>query len=84
MPPPEEAGRDPAEIRRLYNVSGTITDGARGELLQGPPEHWIETLVDWATRLHVDTFVFWPDEATPEQVERFAAEVVPGVRAATA
>lgn len=24
----------------------------------------------------VNTFVFWPKEATPEQVERFAAEVV--------
>ena len=78
----EEAGRDPASIRRLYNVSGTVTDGARGELLQGPPEHWVETLADWATRLHVDTFVFWPQEAVREQVERFAAEVVPGVRAA--
>jgi alkanesulfonate monooxygenase SsuD/methylene tetrahydromethanopterin reductase-like flavin-dependent oxidoreductase (luciferase family) len=76
----EEAGRDPASIRRLYNVSGTVTDGSRGELLQGPTEHWVETLADWATRLHVDTFVFWPQEAVPEQVERFATEVVAGVR----
>lgn len=80
----EQAGRDPAEVRRLYNVPGTITDGARGELLEGPSEHWVETLADWATRLHVDTFVFWPKEATPEQVERFATEVAPAVRAATA
>ena len=80
----EEAGRDPAAIRRLYNVSGRITDGAHGELLEGPPEHWVEILVDWAVRLHVDSFVFWPQEATPEQVERFASEVAPAVRAATA
>jgi alkanesulfonate monooxygenase SsuD/methylene tetrahydromethanopterin reductase-like flavin-dependent oxidoreductase (luciferase family) len=78
----EAAGRDPASIRRLYNISGTITGGTRGELLQGPPEHWVETLADWATRLHVDTFVFWPQEALPEQVERFAAEVMPAMRAA--
>jgi alkanesulfonate monooxygenase SsuD/methylene tetrahydromethanopterin reductase-like flavin-dependent oxidoreductase (luciferase family) len=78
----EEAGRDPASVRRLYDVSGTVTDGTLGELLQGPPEHWVETLADWATRLHVDTFVFWPQEAVREQVERFAADVVPAVRAA--
>jgi hypothetical protein len=35
-------------------------------------------------RLHVDTFIFWPQEPEPHQVERFAAEVVPAVRAATA
>jgi alkanesulfonate monooxygenase SsuD/methylene tetrahydromethanopterin reductase-like flavin-dependent oxidoreductase (luciferase family) len=80
----EQAGRDPAEVRRLYNISGRITEGARGELLEGPPEHWVETLADWAMRLHVDSFVFWPKEATPEQVERFASEVAPAVRAATA
>jgi alkanesulfonate monooxygenase SsuD/methylene tetrahydromethanopterin reductase-like flavin-dependent oxidoreductase (luciferase family) len=80
----EKAGRDPAAIRRVYNVSGTITDGARGRLLEGPPEHWVETLADWATRLHVDTFIFWPQEPEPHQVERFAAEVVPALRAATA
>ncbi len=80
----EEAGRDPAEIRRLYNFPGTITDGARGELLEGPPEHWVETLADWAVGLHVDSFVFWPQNATPEQVERFASEIAPAVRAATA
>ncbi|MGH3093452.1 MAG: LLM class flavin-dependent oxidoreductase, partial [Gaiellaceae bacterium] len=80
----EQSGRDPADIRRLYNVSGRITEGARGELLEGPPEHWVETLADWAMRLHVDSFVFWPKESTPEQVEHFASEVAPAVRAATA
>ncbi len=76
------AGRDPAEIRHAYNVSGTITDGERGEgPLDGPPAHWAETLADWADRLAVDTFIFWPrgDDAVA-QVERFAAEVVPAVR----
>ncbi len=33
------AGRDPAAIRRLYNVSGTIVDGPVRERLQGPPDH---------------------------------------------
>ena len=41
----EAAGRDPRSIRRIYNVMGEITDGPVQSLLQGPPEHWVETLV---------------------------------------
>jgi hypothetical protein len=75
-----EAGRDPAEIRRVYNVGGTIADGPERGLLDGPPEHWIETLTGFAAELGFDTFVFWPEGDLLEQVERFAQEVVPGVR----
>jgi alkanesulfonate monooxygenase SsuD/methylene tetrahydromethanopterin reductase-like flavin-dependent oxidoreductase (luciferase family) len=76
-----DAGRDPAEIRRLYNVSGRITDGDRGEgPLDGPVDHWAETLSRWATELGLDTFVFWPGEASREQIERFASDVAPAVR----
>lgn len=59
------AGRDPAELRRLYNLSDTDP----------------HTLADYATELGFDTFVFWPegdDEAT--EIERFATDVVPAVR----
>jgi len=76
-----EAGRDPAEIRRLYNLSGKITDGARGQAaLEGPAEHWVDTLAGWATQEGVDTFIASPGEGSLEQVERFAGEVVPAVR----
>jgi alkanesulfonate monooxygenase SsuD/methylene tetrahydromethanopterin reductase-like flavin-dependent oxidoreductase (luciferase family) len=75
-----EAGRDPGEIRRLLNVSGKIVDGDVEELLVGPPEHWIETLAGFATDLGFDTFVLWPTGAPQEQLERFAAEVVPALR----
>jgi alkanesulfonate monooxygenase SsuD/methylene tetrahydromethanopterin reductase-like flavin-dependent oxidoreductase (luciferase family) len=79
-----EAGRDPASIRRLYNVSGAIgEDGGEG-VLQGPPEHWVETLTGWATELGFDTFVFWPQADRHEQIERFAGEVAPAVREAVA
>jgi alkanesulfonate monooxygenase SsuD/methylene tetrahydromethanopterin reductase-like flavin-dependent oxidoreductase (luciferase family) len=74
------AGRDPSEIRRVYNVGGTIADGSTRELLKGPPEHWIETLSGFARELGFDTFVFWPDEEPLRQLERFALEVVPGLR----
>jgi alkanesulfonate monooxygenase SsuD/methylene tetrahydromethanopterin reductase-like flavin-dependent oxidoreductase (luciferase family) len=75
-----QAGRDPSEIRRVYNVSGTITDGPTRGLLDGPPEHWVETLTSFATDLGFDTFTFWPNEDALGQLERFADEVVPALR----
>jgi alkanesulfonate monooxygenase SsuD/methylene tetrahydromethanopterin reductase-like flavin-dependent oxidoreductase (luciferase family) len=74
------AGRDPKEIRRLYNVNGTIADGPTRGLLDGPPEHWVETLTGFAEELGFDTFVFWPREDPYGQAERFAGEVVPALR----
>jgi Luciferase-like monooxygenase len=76
-----EAGRDPAAIRRVYNISGTIADGPTRGLLDGPPEHWVETLAEFASELGFDTFVFWPDEDPLGQAERFVREVLPGFRA---
>jgi alkanesulfonate monooxygenase SsuD/methylene tetrahydromethanopterin reductase-like flavin-dependent oxidoreductase (luciferase family) len=75
------AGREPSELRRLYNVSGRITDGAVGGLLDGPPEHWVETLESFASDLGFDTFIFWPTEEPLAQLERFAQDVVPALRA---
>jgi alkanesulfonate monooxygenase SsuD/methylene tetrahydromethanopterin reductase-like flavin-dependent oxidoreductase (luciferase family) len=79
------AGRDPAAVRRLYNVDGTITDGERGDgLLDGPVEHWVETFAAWSLELGFDTYIFWPSRPDPGQVERFAGEVAPALRAAVA
>jgi alkanesulfonate monooxygenase SsuD/methylene tetrahydromethanopterin reductase-like flavin-dependent oxidoreductase (luciferase family) len=79
------AGRDPARIRRIYNIVGTITDGARGDgPLEGPVELWVETLTGWALELGVDAFIFWPPDEDSGAVERFAAEIAPAVRAALA
>lgn len=84
----EKAGRDPASIRRIINVQGLIGDGpapARSELrvgylagepLAGPPGWWAET-IDGFFRDGFDTFVFWPVDATPGQVESLAGEVLP-------
>jgi alkanesulfonate monooxygenase SsuD/methylene tetrahydromethanopterin reductase-like flavin-dependent oxidoreductase (luciferase family) len=72
------AGRDPHAIRRTYNISGTITDGARGEgPLDGPVDHWIETLASWHSELGVDAFIYWPPDTSPLMVERFAGDVAP-------
>jgi alkanesulfonate monooxygenase SsuD/methylene tetrahydromethanopterin reductase-like flavin-dependent oxidoreductase (luciferase family) len=76
----QSAGRDPDEIRRVYNVSGSIVDGPVRGLLQGPPEHWIETLSGFASDLGFDTFIFWPGDDHVAQLERFAREVAPSLR----
>jgi alkanesulfonate monooxygenase SsuD/methylene tetrahydromethanopterin reductase-like flavin-dependent oxidoreductase (luciferase family) len=73
------AGRDPSEIRRALNVSGRIVEGPTNGLLDGPPDHWIETLTGFAGELGFDTFVFWPAEEQLTQLERFAGEVVPAL-----
>lgn len=79
------AGRDPAAIRRIYNIAGVITDGARGDdPLTGPVDQWVETLASWALELGVDTFVYWPPDSGTPAVEQFATEIAPAVREAIA
>ena len=73
-----EAGRDPAGIRRILNVNGTITDGATNGMLQGPVNQWAEELTNLAISYGFDTFIFWNEEEG--QVQRFAEEVAPAVR----
>lgn len=80
----EAAGRNPETIRRIYNIMGQITEGTTAKLIRGPVSHWIEELTRFAVELGMDTFIFWPDEDHIRQFQRFAAEVVPGVRDAVA
>jgi alkanesulfonate monooxygenase SsuD/methylene tetrahydromethanopterin reductase-like flavin-dependent oxidoreductase (luciferase family) len=77
-----EAGRDPADIRRVLNVNGQITGGDRGGLLQGPVDQWVDDLTDLAVGHGFDTFVLWAEQ--PGQLARFAEEVVPAVRSQVA
>ncbi len=75
------AGRDPAEIRWLYNVSGKITDGSSEGFLRGPASQWADELTDLAVGSGMDTFVFWAEgDDQTAQIRRFADEVVPVVR----
>ena len=78
------AGRQPRAIRRLYNLMGTVTDGPTHGFLQGPVEHWVETLTRFTVELGLDTLIFWPNGDQIGQLARFTAEVVPGVREAVA
>ena len=74
------AGRDPADVRRIYNVVGTIGPARPGPGLSGDVEAWVTALSDWSVDLGFDTFIFWPMTEALAQLEAFAGEVVPAVR----
>jgi alkanesulfonate monooxygenase SsuD/methylene tetrahydromethanopterin reductase-like flavin-dependent oxidoreductase (luciferase family) len=73
-------GRDPATIRRIYNVLGAIGRFSGGQGLIGDVRQWVDTLTEWAVDLGFDTFVFWPVTDPLGQLNIFAQEVVPAVR----
>ncbi|MGH8951253.1 MAG: LLM class flavin-dependent oxidoreductase [Acidimicrobiia bacterium] len=72
------AGRDPSEIRRILNISGTITDGPSSGVLRGPVDQWAEELTVLALGHGFDTFITSADD--PGHLARFAEEVAPTVR----
>jgi alkanesulfonate monooxygenase SsuD/methylene tetrahydromethanopterin reductase-like flavin-dependent oxidoreductase (luciferase family) len=80
-----DAGRDPREIRRLYNIPGAFTSRRPApatdvdQTIVGPPEHWAEVLTHFATDLGFGTFVLAapPD---PDALRTFIEEVAPAVR----
>lgn len=78
----EEAGRDPGDIRRILNVTGTITDGHADGVLHGPVDQWVDQLTDLALRHGFDTFVWGSDG--PDDEARLVEEVAPAVRHAVA
>lgn len=74
------AGRDPADIRRLVNVSGHITDGSSEGHLVGPPEQWVDQITELVLVHGFDTFIYWPSTDPTDQTRRFA-DLVPQIRA---
>ncbi|MET7439591.1 LLM class flavin-dependent oxidoreductase [Streptomyces sp. NPDC005496] len=75
-----EAGRDPKELRRVYNVLGVIGDQLEGPGLVGDAQRWVDTLTQWVVELGFDTFIFWPAAEPQRQLMVFAEEIVPAVR----
>jgi alkanesulfonate monooxygenase SsuD/methylene tetrahydromethanopterin reductase-like flavin-dependent oxidoreductase (luciferase family) len=76
------AGRDPAGLRKVYNISGLVgpeTD----EPFRGSVAQWVEQLAA-VHALGMNGFVYWPADDHERQIARFAEEVVPAVRAALA
>ncbi len=74
------AGRQPRDIRRIYNVMGLITEGPVQALFTGPVHYWVDELTRLAVEVGMDTFIYWPADDRLRQIERFATEVVPAVQ----
>ncbi|TDD59578.1 LLM class flavin-dependent oxidoreductase [Kribbella antibiotica] len=72
-----DAGRDPASVRRLYNLSGHFSGS--GGFLQGPEEVWIDQLTELTLGEGMSTYILASDD--PTDIRRFA-EVAVGVREA--
>jgi alkanesulfonate monooxygenase SsuD/methylene tetrahydromethanopterin reductase-like flavin-dependent oxidoreductase (luciferase family) len=70
------AGRDPASVRRLYNVNGEF--GRGGGFLAGSPRDWAEQLAELTLTTGMSSYILGSDDAVP--LQRFAEEVAPAVR----
>jgi alkanesulfonate monooxygenase SsuD/methylene tetrahydromethanopterin reductase-like flavin-dependent oxidoreductase (luciferase family) len=80
-------GRDPRQITRIAQLVGTVTDDPGPEWtpcgadpIRASAEQWAKLLARLARELRFDTFVFWPERPTVQQVQRFAGQVVPHTR----
>ncbi|MEU4623186.1 LLM class flavin-dependent oxidoreductase [Actinoplanes sp. NPDC023801] len=88
------AGRDPAAVRTVYNLPGRITDRPlattrddTGRWLGGSPAQWVEELTGAVLEHGAAGFLlFSPTGGTPDRaaLARWAAEIAPAVREATA
>lgn len=75
----KDAGRDPAAIGRIYNVSGRFGPQERG-FLDGPAVVWAEQLTELVLQHGFSTFVLGVSGDIIAAISRFADEVVPDVR----
>ena len=73
-----DAGRDPAGVRRLYNVMGSFGATGRGPGLHGTPADWAEQLAALTLGEGMSTFILASDDV--DVVRRFGEEVAPLVR----
>lgn len=80
------AGRDPADVLRIAQIVGTVTDRpgdsdtTHGDApLRGTPGQWADYITRLVTEQPFGAFVFWPERDTLEQTIRFARDVVPDV-----
>ena len=73
----EENGRDPREIRRLVNISGTFGPTHEG-FLAGTASDWVDDLLPLVIDQGVGTFILMSDD--PTELRRFAEDVVPALR----
>jgi alkanesulfonate monooxygenase SsuD/methylene tetrahydromethanopterin reductase-like flavin-dependent oxidoreductase (luciferase family) len=77
-------GRDPGDIRRIYNCIGGFADEAKSGMgdgdtkITGPVDHWVEVLTHQATDYGFSTFLLI-GPPNPEKLRTFINEVAPRV-----
>ena len=74
-----DAGRDPAQIRRGFNVSGSFGRPGAG-FLQGPPQEWVEQLAVLVVEQGMSAFLLATAPESEDDLRRFAGEVAPALR----
>lgn len=87
-------GRDPREVRTIFNFPGRITDrplsatrAGDGRWIGGSADQWVEELTGAVLEHGASGFMlFSPSGGTPDatSVARWAAEIVPAIREAVA
>jgi alkanesulfonate monooxygenase SsuD/methylene tetrahydromethanopterin reductase-like flavin-dependent oxidoreductase (luciferase family) len=79
------AGRDPAAIRRIYNIGGDVAPVVEAGLsdddqqIVGPREHWVNVLTHLAVDLGFSSFVLWGVPTAP-RLRMFIEEIAPAVK----
>lgn len=74
------AGRNPSDIRRIYNLGGTITNGESSGFLEGPIDQWVDDLTGLAIEHGMDSFILWSNDDPETQIRQFAEQIAPAVR----
>lgn len=79
-----DAGRDPAAIRKVYNLGGSLSPLPGAGFLDGPAALWAEQLTELVFEAGMSGFVLAPGVEAERDLRVFAEEVAPAVRAAVA
>jgi hemerythrin-like domain-containing protein len=79
----DEEGRNPADIRRGFNVNGSFSTGESG-YLKGPPRLWAEQLTELALVHGISAFNLGLAPGADTDMRRWAEDVAPAVREAVA
>jgi hypothetical protein len=79
------AGRNPADIRRVYNIWGGYTDTPPAPIdetsgeFSGSPDAWIALLTHLASSVGFDTFLFGVP-ADPDLLRMIATQIISATR----